>query len=757
MKLVVVESPAKAKTIEKILGRNFKVKASMGHVKDLLKSKLSIKLPEEAQNPDEAFEPKYTILKNKKSVLEDIKEYAKKADIIYLATDPDREGEAIAWHIAEELQSLNKEINRAEFIEITEKGISDGINSPRPLNENLYNSQKARRILDRLVGYLISPVLWQKIKRGLSAGRVQTVALRLIAGREKQIRAFVPETYFTFTGEFKKGRNKIIALLTKFNGKPASQVKPELKEEIEKALPEGTPFKISKIEEKIQKAPPPPPFTTSKLQQEASKIFGFTPDKTMRIAQTLYEGVDINIRGKRIQKGLITYMRTDSVRISDEALRNVRKFIKDNFGEGFLPRKPNVFKSSKYAQEAHEAIRPTDLSLTPDEVKEALKADEYRVYNLIFNRFIASQMKPAEFKVTNVFIENERAVFKATEKIKIFPGFTKVYRNNSNVEEAKGKIPKIKEGEEVNLNKLISEEKETQPPPRYSDSTLIKTLEENGVGRPSTYAVIIKTLVQRKYVTRQKRTLFPTELGMVVSDILTDNFSSLFDVNFTAQMEEQLDEIEKGVKDWKEMLEKFYPKLKEEIEKAKRNIKDLKEKGIKTDIKCRKCNSDMAIKSGRLGEYLVCSNEKCGNKEEFVRLRSGEIKLLEEKGPKCEICGGEMVLRIGKYGKFYACSNYDTNCTNTMVITEKGEIKPTISEVLKEKCPQCGSNLVIKKSRKGVRYVACLKKGCGYTRPYSSGKKCPECGGKLIEKGGRARRTFWGCENYPECKYIEKN
>lgn len=755
MNLVVVESPAKAKTIQKILGKDFKVQASMGHIKDLLKTKLSIVLPEDGKNPDEFFEPHYSIIKSKREALKLIIESAKKAEKIYLATDPDREGEAIAWHIAEELEKINKEILRAEFIEITERGVLNGISNPRALNVNLYNSQKARRVLDRLVGYLVSPLLWEKIRRGLSAGRVQTVALKLVVDREKEIRNFVPEPYLVYTGEFEKDKYKFTAQLVRFEGKDCLRVKIEEKEKIESALKKGEKFKITKIEEKKTTSSPPPPFTTSKLQQEASKRFGFTPEKTMRIAQKLYEGVDITVEGKTLRKGLITYIRTDSVRVAPEALSEVRKYIQEKYGEENLPQKPNTFTSSRFAQEAHEAIRPTDTGLEPEKIKDSLKAEEYKLYTLIFNRFVASQMKPAEYKTKTVFIENSVARFKFSSKEKIFPGFTVIYEEETEEENRKA-FPPLKENDEVVLLNLICEEKETQPPPRYTDSSLIKALEENGVGRPSTYAVIVKTLEERKYVTRNKRTLIPTELGIVVSDVLQEFFPDIFNVKFTADMEENLDEVEKGVKNWKSILEEFYPKLKEEIEKAKKNMEKIKGRGIETDVKCEKCGNPLRIMGGRFGEYLLCSNENCKNKKEFIRLKSGEIKILENENLFCEICGKKMVLKKGKFGKFYSCTGFPL-CSNIKMINDRGEIISTVSQILEETCPECGNKLLLKKSRKGFRYIKCSNNKCKYLKRYSEGKKCPECGSELIERRGRGGKTFWGCSNYPRCKYVEKN
>ncbi len=752
MKLVVVESPAKARTIERLLGRGFRVQATLGHIKDLPKSKLSVKLPEEVDE-SEAFEPHYTVIRGKADVIKKLKDTARKAEIIYLATDPDREGEAIAWHIAEELAPLGKDILRSEFIEITERGVKSGIENPRRLNSCLYDAQKARRVLDRLVGYLVSPLLWEKVRRGLSAGRVQTVALRLLVERELSIRGFKPEKYFVITGKFLKKRSAFTARLVKFEGKDAVRLKKEEKDKVEKALKGVKKGVVRDVEKKKVTVKPPAPFTTSKLQQEASVQFGFTPEKTMRIAQRLYEGVELEIDGKKVVKGLITYMRTDSTRISPDAVKQVRDYIADKYGREHLPKKPNVFKSSKFAQEAHEAIRPTDLKLEPSLLRGRLSPDEYKLYELIYRRLVASQMKPAEYHQITVHVEAASAIFRVVSKTLTYPGFGTVYPQGLARDED-GTLPELQKDEVVTLKEITVEEKETQPPPRYTDATLVKVLEEKGIGRPSTYAQIIKTLEQRGYVMRDRRTLVPTELGILVSGMLTENFKNVFDVGFTARMEENLDLVEKGEEPWKKVVMYFYNMLKEELEKAKTKMKNVKASGVPTELKCEKCGATLNIMSGRFGEYLQCTDENCGAKKEFVRDKKGMIRIIEENEIKCDLCGKPMVLRSSRKGKYYACTGFP-DCTNIKVVTRTGEIVATIEKPLSEKCPECGAVLHVRRSRKGVRYISCSNSKCTYTRGYSEGQKCPRCGGALVERRSARGYTFWGCENYPECKYVE--
>ncbi|TFG89705.1 MAG: type I DNA topoisomerase, partial [Syntrophobacterales bacterium] len=643
--LIIVESPTKVKTIKKYLGPEFEVKASVGHVKDLPKSKLGIDI-------ENNFEPIYEVISEKKKVISDLKKSAKKADTIYLAPDPDREGEAIAWHVASEIGG-GKKIYRVLFNDLTKRTVIAAINNPLELNVNKYEAQQTRRILDRLVGYQISPILWKKVQRGLSAGRVQSVAVRIICDREADIRAFVSEEYWNITALLEgKEPPPFEARLTKIGSKKLDLASETQTQEVLTEL-KGAPFVVKKVEKKEIKRSPAPPFTTSKLQQEASRKLRFSAKKTMSVAQRLYEGISLGEEGP---VGLITYMRTDSVRIAAEALEEARTYIEKVYGKEFLPAKARVFKSSKSSQDAHEAIRPTATTYPPQQIKPYLKGDEIRLYQLIWNRFIACQMNPAVFDQTGFDIEAGRCRFHAQGSIMKFPGFSAVYtestdKEDNDSEEMAGKIlPDVSEGDELRLISLDPQQSFTQPPPRFSEATLVKELEEKGIGRPSTYAAIISTIQNRKYVNLEKGRFHPTDLGAIVNDLLVENFPSIMDVKFTASMEDRLDMIEEGKLTRHKTLEDFYTPFKSELEKADEEMRDIKREETPTDLTCDKCKSSMVIKWGKNGKFLACSNyPDCKNTGNIAQDENGVISKAEAQSTDifCDACGKNMVIKEG--------------------------------------------------------------------------------------------------------------
>ncbi len=694
--LIIVESPAKARTIHKILGKEFMVKASVGHIKDLPENRLGVDIKRN-------FTPQYVIIKGKEKVIRELKALSRKADRIYLAPDPDREGEAIAWHIAEEVGD-GKEIHRLLIHEVTPRGIREALKNPRELQESLYRAQQARRILDRLVGYKLSPLLWQKVKRGLSAGRVQSVALRLICEREKEIRDFVPQEYWSITAELRhpSSPSPFEARLTRIQGKKAEVPDEGRAQAIISSL-RGKRFIVERVQRKERRRNPPPPFITSTLQQEASRRLRFSVKKTMTIAQQLYEGVELGELGR---VGLITYMRTDSVRIAPEAIEGVRKAIVRLFGEDYLPQEPNHFRSRKGAQEAHEAIRPASFDLPPEKVKPHLSRDQFLLYKLIWDRFLACQMKGALIDQTTVEIRAGECLFTATGRLLKFPGFLIVYEEKEEDEE-EGILPPMKEGDELELIELVPKQHFTQPPPRYTESSLVKELEEKGIGRPSTYATIITTLLERGYVELKDRKFHPTSLGLLVSELLVENFPAIMDVGFTARMEEKLDEIEAERVSWTEVLEEFYRSFSQDLQKAEREMREVRKERIPTDIRCELCGSLMEIRWGKYGEFLSCSAfPQCKNAKMFVRDEEGRIKIVKENtDERCPKCGGPMVVKEGKFGRFLACERY----------------------------PECDG-----------------------TKPLGTGVKCPVegCGGEIVERRTRKGRTFYGCSRYPECNFV---
>lgn len=698
--LVIVESPAKAKTINKFLGKDFIVIASVGHLKDLPKSKLGIDI-------ENGFEPFYETIKGKANTLKELKKAGKTAEKIFLAPDPDREGEAIAWHIADEIDKGRKKTFRVLFNEITEKAVTDAIAHPTVLDQHKFEAQQARRILDRLVGYQVSPILWDKVRRGLSAGRVQSVAVRLICDREREIQAFVPKEYWSETAEFAHSSGGVFkAKLAKKDGKKF-EINNEQESDAVLSDLKGASYSVDEVEKKETKRNPAAPFITSKLQQEASRKLGYTAKKTMMLAQQLYEGVDI---GEDNPVGLISYMRTDSTRVSNEAVASARELISAKYGEQYLPAKPNIYKSKKKSQDAHEAIRPTYFQYTPESVAKHLSKDQLKLYQLIWNRFIACQMNPAIIDQTRVQIGAKGYTFNASGSSIKFPGFMAVYIEGQDVEEEKEELipPSLAKGDALKLIALLPEQHFTQPPPRFTEATLVKELEENGIGRPSTYAAIISTIQDREYVIKDKTQLKPTELGFMVTDLLVVSFPEILDVEFTAHMEEELDSIEEGQLEWRKAMEEFYGPFRESLEKAKKDMKNVKAEEVPTDIVCEKCSRHMVIKWGRKGKFLACSGyPECKNTKDFETDEHGKVVVVvrapETTDTPCPKCSKPMTVKSGRFGKFLACSDY----------------------------PDCKSTL-----------------------PYSTGIPCPNNDeGMLVERRTKKGRTFYGCSKYPKCDY----
>ncbi|HYQ48555.1 MAG TPA: type I DNA topoisomerase, partial [Thermodesulfovibrionales bacterium] len=678
--LVIVESPAKAKTISKILGKDFTVKASVGHVKDLPVKEMGIDIEKD-------FTPSYMVIPGKEAVIRELKKAAKEADTVYLAPDPDREGEAIAWHIAEEIKGKAKKVYRVTFNEITKTAVRDAIKHPGKIDVMKVDAQQARRVLDRLVGYELSPLLWRKVRRGLSAGRVQSVAVRLIVDREREIGAFTQEEYWSINAEF-EGSNKpaFWAKLFKYRGEKAEIKNAESAEAAAAEIRESR-FILSRIEKKKKKRNPAPPFTTSTLQQEASRKLRFTAKKTMMVAQQLYEGIELGEEGA---VGLITYMRTDSLRIAAEAQQAAREYIGTTYGKEYVPEKPPVYKSKASAQEAHEAVRPTYLSNSPEAIRHYLNKDQLSLYRLIWNRFIASQMAPAELEQTTLEIScdsgkcKDGTVFRASGSVVKFQGFMALYTESTDevIDEGEAILPLLKEGEALTLLNLQPRQHFTQPPPRYTEATLVKALEEKGIGRPSTYAAILSTIQDRKYVHKTDGKFSPTELGTVVNDFLVDRFRELMDVSFTANMEEDLDHIEDGKKKWVKIVKDFYRPFHEKLNEA-------------------------AAVKGKVKPEDIATEETCEN------------------------CGKPMVIRWGRHGRFMACTGFP-DCKTTKPLEGEGQAKEP--EVTGEKCPNCGSPMVVRSGRFG-KFIACSQyPSCKTTKPVSTGMKCPVDGGDIVER-----------------------
>jgi DNA topoisomerase-1 len=763
--LIVVESPTKVKTIKKFLGKDFNVIASMGHIKDLPKSTLGIDL-------DRNFEPTYKNIESKKKTIDELKKASKGVENIYLAPDPDREGEAIAWHISEIINKKNKNIYRVLFNDLTKKTVLEAIYHPLNLDFHKYEAQQTRRILDRLVGYQISPVLWDKVKRGLSAGRVQSVAVRMICEREKEINKFVPEEYWNLTAQF-QGENPppFDAKLHKIDGKKAKVKNEEQAARLFESLKKAS-FVVEKLEKKELRRSALPPFTTSKLQQEASRWLRFSAKKTMRVAQKLYEGIEL---GKAGSVGLITYMRADSYRVADEALAAVRSYIKDNYSSQYLPAKPHTYKNAQKAQDAHEAIRPSAMAYNPQDIKDFLSVDEFKLYQLIWNRFVASQMSPAVFDQTTIDIAGADYIFRAQGEVLKFPGFTIVYTEpKDEKEEENGQdklLPDVKEKEILKLLNLDSKQKFTQPTPRFSEASLVRELEEKGIGRPSTYATILTTIQDREYVRLEKGKFSPTELGMTVTELLIENFPTVLDIAFTADMENKLDRIEEGESQRVKTLHDFYSIFASELKKAKDEMRNIRREETSTDLICQKCESPMIIKWGKNGRFLACSNyPACKNTMNFTHDEEGKIRHMETQTTdiKCDKCKKPMIVKQGRFGQFLACSGYP-DCENTMNVTrnENGELVPAATPVTDTACESCGKSMAIKRGRYG-QFLGCTgypecknikkmgKEGkIAAHEPEFTDIACDLCGKPLAVKRGRYGK-FLGCTGYPQCKKIKK-
>jgi DNA topoisomerase I len=769
--LVIIESPGKAKAIQKYLGKGFIVEASFGHVKDLPKSTLGVDI-------DNDFETEYVVIPGKEKVLAKLKKLALSADNIYLAPDPDREGEAIAWHLAEELgdgktkkKKKKKEgdehnrIRRVTFNEITKRAVQEAFEHPHDIDQNLVDAQQARRVLDRLVGYQVSPLLWDKVRRGLSAGRVQTVALRLIVEREREIKAFQKVEYWTIDAHL--AGPKPPAFDARFIGKGEEKVEVNNGEDAEKirAALEKADWLVRTVDRKERRRNATPPFTTSKLQQDSSRKLRFSVKRTMMIAQRLYEGVELGEEGS---VGLITYMRTDSTRVSNEALAEVREYITSQYGKDYLPETANVYKEKKAAQAAHEAIRPTSAMRHPDQIKQYLKEDEFKVYKLIWQRFVASQITPAVFDQTTVDIDAKSSAetfwFRVTGSVLKFDGFLKVYEEAKDTkdeeeEELKHKLPPLEPGQKLTLRELKPEQHFTEPPPRYNEASLVKELEERGIGRPSTYSAILSTIQERQYVQKLGGKFSPTEIGLVVTDLLVENFRDIFDVEYTARLEEELDEIEEGKETWTDALGGFYKRFAKDLKYAEKHMENIKRMEKPTDEKCERCGSPLVIKWGKHGSFYACSSYDKENPDSCTFTKENPINLpdldsadIQETTQEeyCENCGRVMVLKRGRFGQFMACTGYP-DCKTTRRL-DQGKKVPDIP--IDELCPKCGRNMMIRHGRFG-EFTACSGyPECKYVKQNYIGVKCPLCkDGDLVEKKARKGNTFYGCGNYPRCKF----
>jgi DNA topoisomerase I len=703
--LLIVESPTKVNTLKKIVGKDFIIKASVGHLKDLPKKKLGVDV-------DNNFEPEYITIRGKGKILQELKTAAKKVDTIYLAPDPDREGEAIAHHIGNEVARFTKgKIYRVMFNEITKTAVKEALANPTELNLDRVNAQQARRILDRLVGYKISPILWKKVHRGLSAGRVQSVALRIVCEREREILAFESKEYWSITLDLEGScKPKFQAKLFKINNEKAEIGNKEEADKILKDL-EGSTLVLESITKKERKRNPSAPFITSSLQQEASRKLNYSPKKTMMLAQKLYEGIKLEKKGT---VGLITYMRTDSVRLSDQALGEVRDYIPERYGKEYLPAKPNTYKSKKSAQEAHEAIRPTDVNLDPNFLKDHLEKDLFRLYQLIWSRFVSCQMVPAVLDTTQFDIKSGDYLFRSNGSILKFAGFMKVYvesQDDDNTEKTETKdsdriLPALKKGENLNLLEISPEQHFTQPPARFTEAMLVKELEDKGVGRPSTYASIISVIKDRDYIQNEERRLKPVELGFMINDLLVENFPDIMTTAFTAKMEEQLDEVEDGKTEWRDVLHSFYTPFKKDLEEAEKKMKDFKAEVEETDEVCEKCDKPMIIKWGRFGKFLACSAyPDCKNAKDIKKPGTeGEPETPDEVEGECDKCNSPLIIKRGRFGKFIACSTYPD---------------------------------------------------CKFTKPIGLGISCPEdgCKGEIAPRRTKKGRTFYGCTKYPDCTF----
>ena len=741
MKLVIVESPAKAKTIGKYLGSDYKVDASGGHISDLPEKTLGVDV-------ENNFEPEYIVTSSKKALIKRLKDEAKNAEEVWLATDPDREGEAISWHLQRVLKLDTSAKNRIQFNEITKTAVQKAIKNPRQIDMNLVDAQQARRVLDRLVGYKLSPVLCKKIKGKLSAGRVQSSALKIVVDREKEIKAFKPEEYWSVSVQLQKTEDKyknikFKALLAEKDGK---KFKLTNKEDTDKTLQaiDGKPFVVDSVKKGTSLSQPLPPFTTSTMQQDASSKLSMASKVTMQTAQKLYEGIDVKGMG---HIALVTYIRTDSVRVSDDAQKSAREYLAQNLGEQYVPSKPNVYKSKKNIQDAHEAIRPVNLSLTPEMMQDKLPRNEYRLYKLIYERFLASQSTPAKFDTVSAMVKADAYGFKVNGKTLVFDGYQRIYgvvaKEKDDENDEASKLPNLEVGQILKCNEIKPEQKFTKAPSRYTESTLIKTMEEEGIGRPSTYAATLATLYARTYVVKEGKALMPTDLGIVVTDYLEKYFENIVDTEFTANMEELLDEIETKGLDWRKIVGDFYGPFHKKLLSAMNSDEKVELGDEVSDVACEKCGAMMVYKTGRHGKYLACPNyPECKN-----------TKSLVEKTPDvvtdvvCDKCGGFMVEKTGRFGKYLACQNYP-ECKNTK----------SINKVV-AKCPECGGDILERKSKKGNLFYGCANyPDCQFVSwDIPTGTKCPDCGQYLVKKAQRDKTTLIMCSNR-ECHYkVEEN
>ena len=690
-KLIIVESPAKAKTIGRYLGKGYKVEASQGHVCDLPKSQLGV-------DPDKDFEMKYITIRGRGDILSRIRKEARNASQVYFATDPDREGEAISWHLYHVLGVDEKKPCRIEFNEVTKKAVQNAIKHPRKLDMGRIDAQQARRALDRLVGYKISPLLWAKVKKGLSAGRVQSVATRMVVDRENEINSFIPEEYWEIAADCSTGKDKkkqqFRCRLSTVDGKKTAVSNKKEADEICDLIKKDT-FTVTEVKSKERRKMPAPPFTTSSMQQEAGRKLSFTTSRTMQIVQQLYEGVEIE--GEGIQ-GLVTYIRTDSVRISDEAMNAVRAFIPEKFGPEFLPKEKNEYKGRKNAQDAHEAIRPTNIERTPDSIKSSLSREQYMLYRLIWNRFVASQMSAAVYQTLTADIAGKRVGMRFYGEHKTFAGFTTLYEESTDesVDSVEMNLPALKEGQDVSIDKIDSDQHFTQPPSRYTEASLVRTLEENGIGRPSTYAPTISTIISRGYVSREKKRLFPTELGIMVTDMMNSYFSDIVDTEFTASMENRLDAVEEGKEDWKQILREFYPEFEKTLKVAEEEIEKIDIHDEVSDVPCDQCGALMVYKMGKYGKFLACPN--------FPQCRNTKPLLTYIDAP-CPKCGKRLLEKVSrKNRRFYGCEGYP-ECD--FVSWDKP---------VTEKCPTCGSYMVEKRTAKGETILLCANENCRFRK-----------------------------------------
>jgi DNA topoisomerase I len=759
--LVIVESPAKAKTINKFIGSDYIVKASVGHVRDLPKSELGV---------DEiTFLPKYEVLEGKEKVVSELKAAAKKADMIYIASDPDREGEAIGWHVMNLIGGDSKKVRRILFHEITKNAVKKAIATPGEIDMNKVNAQQARRVLDRLVGYKISPLLWDKVRRGLSAGRVQSVAMKMIVDREDEIKAFTPVEYWTFAARL-SGENPppFVAKLTKIDGKKAEVPGEELARKIETALKSGK-YIVSEIARKEKKQSAAPPFITSTLQRTAYNRFKWPVKRTMQVAQKLYEGKELGSFGFA---GLITYMRTDSVRTSDDALTEVRQYIAAKYGDDILPEKPNAYRVKKaaQAQDAHEAIRPTSMELDPEKVKDFLTREEYGLYKMIWDRFVGSQMKPALFDVTDADIQVGNLTLRASGEVLKFPGFLAIFQDapgEDDDEDAEKKnekaLPPMNEGDVLELLELDTKQNFTQPPPRFTEATLVKALEENGIGRPSTYGSILTTIQARDYTYKHEGKFHPTHLGALVVKLLKQSFGDIIDEGYTADMEGKLDQVEDGTMEWTDLMRDFSGKFNADLERAATEMTQVKGTGLETEEKCETCGSPMVIKFGRFGEFLACSNyPECKTTKEMPKGDAAEATS-EDEQIICEKCGKPMQLKRSRFGQFFACTGYP-DCKNT----KDPKLMKAAANLPSEPqppCENCGKEMVLKSGRYGPFYSCSGYPDCKTIRkigkksapPKPTGVKCPTCNeGELVERISR-RGVFYSCNRYPKCEFTLNN